>query len=435
MERGEVMDRSQIALIAVLLLLASFTSCYYFLGILVPEGRRVSSFQITGYGSDLYAPWHASREALLHHRDAYSDAVTREIQKGVYGETMASGRLSKDSDEQRFAYPLFTSFLLLPVLAIPFSVLQPLTSVVLAALMVWSVLLWSDALGIALNSGSDLLWAGLLMVWIPVVQGVSLQQLGLVVCFLLAASVYLVARNRLLPAGVLLAFAMMKPHLALPVAFWMAIWVSGDWRRRYKLVIAGATVMSALLIAAQLLQPGWINEWLGVLQQYRRYTQSRSPIEMVAGDSRLAVMITVSMWAVVAWVCFRLRKSLPHTPAFAAGLCLAIAAGVISSPNWLFHNQVILLPVGMWLLVWGKKFLSGAQRLLPLTCQFILIWYAGSAAVIVYAYFAGIRSENQLLLGLPFLSIFLAPPFFFGAALRSAIYISRRQQVFAKPGS
>jgi hypothetical protein len=122
---------------------------------------------------------------------------------------------------------------------------------------------------------------------------------------------------------------------------------------------------------------------------------------------------------------------LPRTPAFAAGLCLAIAAGVVSGPNWLFHNQVILLPVGMWLLVWGKKFLSGAQRLLPFACQFILVWYAASAAVIVYAYFAGLRSENQLLLGLPFLSIFLAPPFFFGAALRSAVYISRRQRAFA----
>ncbi|MBZ5532821.1 MAG: DUF2029 domain-containing protein [Acidobacteriia bacterium] len=421
-------DRSQIAVITVLLLLASFTSCYYFLGILVPEGRRVSSFQITGYGSDLQRSWIASREALLHHGDPYSDKVTREIQDAMYGPTLTSAARAQQYDEQRFAYPLFTSILLLPVLAIPFAVLQPLASVVLAALMVWSVLLWSDALGISLNSGSDLLWAGLLMVGIPVVQGVSLQQLGLLVCFLLAASMYLVARHRLLPAGVLLAFAMMKPHLALPVALWMAIWVIGDWRRRYKFAIAGATAMAVLMIAAQVLQPGWITEWLGVLQQYRRYTQGRSPIEMLAGNRIGAVMITLGMWAVVAWVCFTLRKSLPRTPAFAAGLCLALAAGVVSGPNWLFHNQVILLPVGMWLLVWGKKFLSGAQRLLPFACQFILIWYAASAAVIVYAYFAGLRSENQLLLGLPFLSIFLAPPFFFGAALRSAVYISRRQK-------
>jgi hypothetical protein len=128
----------------------------------------------------------------------------------------------------------------------------------------------------------------------------------------------------------------------------------------------------------------------------------------------------------VAWFSFRLRKSEPHSPAFSAGLCLAIAAGVLSSPNWLFHNQIMLLPVGIWLLVWARKFLSGAQRLLPLSCQLTMAWYAASAALIVYAHFAGFRSDNEILVGLPFLSIFLAPPVFFIVALRSAIYVMRR---------
>lgn len=424
--RAVVEDHSDALLTAVLLLLVSFGSGYYYLRILVPEGRGISSFQITGNGSDLQRSWIASREALLRHRDPYSDEVTRVIQQGMSRPALAGGSLSRMSEEQRFAYPLFTTFLMLPALAIPFHFLQPLGWLLLAGLMVWSVLLWSDALGISLRSGSDLTWAGLLMLWIPVVQGVFLQQLGLLVCFLLAACIYMVAERRLWLAGSLLALAMIKPHMALPVALWLVIWTSGDWRRRYQAVLSGLVTTTVLMIVAQILQPTWIREWLGVLQEYRRYTHNRSPIEMAAGNSLVATFITLALWIAVIWVCFRLRKGVPRSPAFAAGLCLAISAGVISSPNWLFHNQVVLLPVGVWLLVWGRKFFSGAQRVLPFTCRMILIWYAASATVIVYAYLAGFSTENQILLGLPFLSIFLAPPFFFGAAMRSAIFISRR---------
>lgn len=420
------MDWHQLLAVVLLLFLISFCSCYYLLGILVPEGRRVSSFQIAGYGSDLQRAWIASRELLLNHRDPYSDEVTEKIQKAVYHDTMPNPQSPQDSDQERFGYPLYTSLVIAPVLKIPLAVLEPLAMLALAGLTVWSVLLWSQALGTSLHSASDMIWAGLLMASLPVVQGIAQQQLGLLSCFLLAASIYSVSINSLKTGGVLLALAMIKPNLALPVALWLTFWVCGDWRRRYPLAAAAAVPMIILMIAAQVLQPGWMREWLGVLEHYRWYTQSRSPIEMFAGSTLRAAIIAAGLWALVGWYCFRLRKSASGSPAFAAGLCLAITAGVVSSPNWLFHNQVILLPVGMWLLVWGKKFFSGAQRLLPLTCQFILIWYAATAGVIVYAYFAGVRTENQILMGLPFLSIFLAPPFFFVAALRSAIHISRR---------
>jgi hypothetical protein len=179
------------------------------------------------------------------------------------------------------------------------------------------------------------------------------------------------------------------------------------------------------MVAAQFLQPGWISEWIGVLQHFRWHTQSRSPLEMLTGNLLGAAMLTLALWVVVAWFAILLRKSEPRSAAFSAGLCLAIAAGVLSSPNWLFHNQVMLLPVGIWLLGWARKFLSGRQRLLPLTCQLTMAWYAASVMVIVYAHSAGFRTDNQVLLGLPFLSIFAAPPVFFIVALRSAMTVVR----------
>jgi hypothetical protein len=418
------MDRKQLVAASTLLLI-SFCSTYYLQGILVGEGRQISSFQISGNGSDVHRTLLASRELLLNHRDPYSDAVTRKIQTSMERDAAQSAPSTWDGDQQRFTYPLFTTFLFLPALWIPFSVLQPLAVVALAGFVVWSVLLWPDSLGISLNSGNEVLWAGLLIVWLPVIQGVSLQQLGLLAYFLVAACVYLVARNKLVPAGILLAFAMIKPYMALPVALWLAFWVCGDWRRRYKLGAASLGTFTALMVAAQFLQPGWISEWIGVLQHFRWHTQSRSPLEMLTGNLLGAAMLTLALWVVVAWFAILLRKSEPRSAAFSAGLCLAIAAGVLSSPNWLFHNQVMLLPVGIWLLGWARKFLSGRQRLLPLTCQLTMAWYAASVMVIVYAHSAGFRTDNQVLLGLPFLSIFAAPPVFFIVALRSAMTVVR----------
>jgi hypothetical protein len=411
------------------LVVVFFSSCYYFSGILVPAGRRELSFKITGYGSDLYPPWLGSRKFLLEHRDPYSDAVTKDIQQGVYGEGLPDSGLS-ETDEQRFAYPLFTSFLFIPVLRIPFGVLQPLASAALAVLTACSIVLWSKAMGISLRSGANLLRAGLMLVWIPVVQGIWLQQLGLLVCFLLAVTLYFIAAGRLVIAGAVLALAMIKPQLGLPLTLWLLLWVLGDFKHRYGFAVSGFVTALALAVSAQLLQPGWIGEWIGVLRQYRRYAHARSLVEILTGrNPGTAVLVTVVLWAAVAWLCFGLRKAEPRSVGFNAALCLSISAGVVTSLNWLVHNQVVLLPVGMFLLLSTPMSFSGIRRFLPLSCQYVLLWYAASVIIMVLAHLLGFRTEDHLVLSIPLVSLFFAPPFFFVASLASAMYVQRRSVV------
>src|SRR5207244_1288383 len=94
--------------------------------------------------SDLYPRWLGARELLLHGRDPYSAALTREIQQGYYGIVLTP--TSPIKDQQGFAYPLYVVFLLAPLIGLPFPVVQPLFGGLLLVLTAGSVLLWLRAL-------------------------------------------------------------------------------------------------------------------------------------------------------------------------------------------------------------------------------------------------------------------------------------------------
>src|SRR6266853_3738351 len=84
--------------------------------------------------SDLYPRWLGARELLLHHRNPYGDDITREIQQGYYGRALDPDRPNDPKDQQGFAYPVYVVFLLAPLIALPFPLLQAAFYWFLAAL-------------------------------------------------------------------------------------------------------------------------------------------------------------------------------------------------------------------------------------------------------------------------------------------------------------
>src|SRR5215203_4885487 len=73
-----------------------------------------------GYHSDLYPRWYGAREVLLHGRDPYSKEVTQEIQVGFYGHVLDPNNGDQENDQQGFAYPVYTAFVLAPLLPLSF---------------------------------------------------------------------------------------------------------------------------------------------------------------------------------------------------------------------------------------------------------------------------------------------------------------------------
>src|SRR5438309_9975463 len=128
-------------LIAVLL---AASMLWYVQNLLIPYQRADAAAHGRPRGnlSDLYPRWLGAREFLLHGRDPYSAEVTAEIQKGVYGVAIDSRKPGNQTDEQRFAYPLYVVFLLAPTINLPFPSVQRIYFIVAAVLSVASVWFW-----------------------------------------------------------------------------------------------------------------------------------------------------------------------------------------------------------------------------------------------------------------------------------------------------
>src|ERR1700692_4470832 len=231
--------------------------------------------------SNLYPRWLGARELLLHHRNPYADDITAEIQKGYYGRALDPNLPSDPKDQEGFAYPVYVVFLLAPLVAVPFLLLQTAVYWFLAVLTVASVWLWLRVLqwrlppmdvatGILFTLGS-----------FSAVQGIKLQQLSLLVAALLAASMAATVSGSLFLAGALLALATIKPQLAWPSVAWLLVWAVSDWRARRKLVFGFALVMAVLFSGAEVILPGWWRMFAGAVARYRQYTQNQSVIEVM----------------------------------------------------------------------------------------------------------------------------------------------------------
>lgn len=128
---------------ALVLLLICSASMYFYWG-RVPQNidamapsAAARDFPLT----DLYAQWFGTRELVLHHRDPYSDQITRELQEACYGETLNNSQASLLTHQQRFAYPLYVVLLLAPTVKLQFHTVQSMMWWLLAITTASSVLL------------------------------------------------------------------------------------------------------------------------------------------------------------------------------------------------------------------------------------------------------------------------------------------------------
>ena len=101
-----------------------------------------------GNNSDLYPPWIAARELLLHRRDPYSAAVTEDIQRGFYGRPLDPIQPENPPNQAMFAYPVYVVFLLAPTVTTPFALIAAFAKWFTLASIAASIPLWTYAIGV-----------------------------------------------------------------------------------------------------------------------------------------------------------------------------------------------------------------------------------------------------------------------------------------------
>jgi hypothetical protein len=353
-ETRTLQKRWQLALWLALALLAATSMWFYVDRILV--GHQVADAAAhdrpRGNLSDLYPRWLGARALLLHQRNPYSDEVALEIQKGYYGRALDPSRPGDPKDRQGFAYPVYVVFLLAPLIGFCFHGVQLFFYWLLIALTAATVPLWFRALGWRASPIAIAIAIALTLGSVPAVQGIKLQQLSLLVAALLAGSAACVASGFLFCGGAILALATIKPQLAWPMVLWLLGWTVSNWKTRQRLVFGFATIMGALLIAAQWVLPGWIKMFLEAIRQYHQYTQNESVLDQLVnwavGRHGGQILAAVACFATTLLL-WKLRREAPGSAGFAGALAVVLALTVLVVPMYAPYNQVLLLPAILFL--------------------------------------------------------------------------------------
>ena len=382
--------------------------CYYHLGLFMPRVLEVGAAKnLAGgyaFGNDFYPVWLTTREWVREGRDPYSIEMTREIQQGLFGRPLDS-QIPTDplTDYRTFAYPAFTDLLFWPTAEFPFPVVRVVLVLLLAAMTVSSVLLWMRALSWHLRG----LWLAvtvlLTLFSYPVLEGLYAGQLGLLVGFLLAASILALQRGRLLLSGILMALTTIKPQMTVLAILYLLLWSgvdwskdwrkdrSKDWRTHGGFILGFFSTMLALVFAATVVWPHWIGSWINVVLGYHRYARPPLVSELfafplgtsttgLASMALIAVLLIVA--AMLAWIN---RAAALHSTRFWVTLSLLLCiTGVTLLPGQAVHDHVILLP-GIFLLSgrWREMSSSWIQKILLATAAAILLWpWIASAGLI-----------------------------------------------------
>ncbi len=348
-------------------------------------------------GNDFFSRWEGARALLLRGENPYSDEVTRAIQMGMYG------RLARqDEDQVAFAYPLYVAFPIAPLVTLPY----PLAQAFWMALLILAVVGGSVALiRLYHMSPRPIVLAMLVLgalVFYPSVRAIFNGQVTVLSFFFIAAALWAISVQADVAAGVLLAFATIKPQPAILLAPIIIVWAWRQGRRR--IVSSAIGAMSVLTMAAMLLVPTWILDFLRALGHYAQYEPVGPPIQILgelifSGDLSFVFTVAASL-ALLGWVVLQAARSLDASwDEFQLTLGLAaivstLMAGRMGTPDQL----LLLIPWAQWLsarLRHGENAWAGIAGLVLL----ILPWYVFLATL------RGNAENINVALVLPFLSL------------------------------
>jgi hypothetical protein len=335
-------------------LLASFGIWHWAEAILVPANTLAAQSKGVpiGNNSDLYPRWLGARELLLHGRDPYSSAVTRDIQKGFYGQPLDPNNPAHAVAPEAFYYPLYVVFLLAPTITLPFAIVAEGFRWFFLFGIALSVALWARAIGLHLRPLQLASAMVLAVSSYPAVLEFHMQNLTALVALLLALAAASTVRGWFALSGFLLALATIKPQFSGLFVVWFAIWAAGRWAERKRMAWSFAATMLALVLGAEALLPHWVQEFAGALDTYRKYATVPSILNIFF-PSALSWVVGAALVATLIGMSLKWRACVPTSEEFGWALAWAATVTLVIIPTSVY-NQVLLVPPFLVLLAQRK---------------------------------------------------------------------------------
>jgi hypothetical protein len=361
---------------------------YYHQAIFLPHARLMHTAEGLGngyfFGNDFYPIWLTSREWAFDRRDPYSPELTRAIQVGLFGRSLDPGNpLDPDAGYRTFSYPAFTDIVALPLAGLHFATARVLLVLFFPPLLALAVLLWVRFLGLRTSPERLAILIILTLFSYPGLEAVFALQWGLLVQFLVAASVAAMGKNRTWSAGCWLALATIKPQLIVLLVFYLLLWTLADWRGRRGFAYGFLGGTALLATSALLISPHWIFEWLHVLSGYRKYTYPPLARDLWGphGGSALMAGLLVAALA-LAW---RMRHVSAASGEFALTVSVLLAISVVTLlPSDAVYDHLLLLPGIVFLLrFWRRLVLVNRAFRILLALSIAALAWPGIAAMAV----------------------------------------------------
>jgi len=227
--------------------------------------------------NDFLTVWEAGRSFFREGLDPYSDETTLNIQSQIYGRA-AEG----DEFPNSFAYPLYSLLLVLPMVFTNFAWAAAIYMVLSEACFIIALILLLDLFRWKPSSWLVVLLSLWSLFQYFAVRGLILGQVSNVVYLMQVVALWALARGRNHLAGVALALSTVKPQMGFLLVPFMLLW--GLRTRRVRFVATAAGCWAGLMLLSFLLQPDWIQGWVGQLSAYPQYTVIGAPTSIVMRD-------------------------------------------------------------------------------------------------------------------------------------------------------
>jgi Glycosyltransferase family 87 len=242
--------------------------------------------------------------------------------------------------------------------------------------------------------------------WYNGARTFAYNQLVVIVGVFILGSIRLVQHKQDAGAGFLLAFAQIRPDLALLLAVFIAIWSLS--RRRYQVIIGLLAGLSFLWVISFLLLPDWPLQWIRVLVGSSGrgdwYGSALSLVAFSIPTLKRAISIflhgVVLVYLAIQWLRLRSNEERPYLWIVTMTLALTTLAGFrVDASNAIFLLPALFLIFKIWIDRWG---LVG-----KIVAWFLMIVMAGSSWLAVLPLIRGTTGQEpvSLFLVLPTITI------------------------------
>ena len=221
--------------------------------------------------NDFYSRWKGAQVYWAQGVDPYSEEATLAIQQGIYGRPAQPGE-----DPGPFAYPLYTIFLLIPIVWLPYAWAEAVWLVILQFALICSVLLYMSLLDWRLPGWLLALTGLWTIIFYHGARTIALGQFAALVLLWTVGTLWALRRGHEILAGALLALTTIKPQMSVLLIPILLFWGLG--RRRWRFLAAFGAATLILLGASFVLMPGWLLEFVRQVMRYPSYTAIGSPV-------------------------------------------------------------------------------------------------------------------------------------------------------------